>query len=525
MKKSNSHLSRTSQSPLSQRIILANKLYVPQRLVEQEELTRWTYNWIDTITEEKLDEYGLVVLNENGEAETVRTEIERQLSSHSRIYTGIKNYYAFPRGNPQKINSYLKENDVIDIRSTQPWDFQLKLNKSTTKDKRWPEQLRCINAWFKKGYGIIQGDTGSGKTVIGVGLACKLGVRTLILSTRRDAFKQWEREFRQHTNLDRLEKEYEKQLLGEYRSSKKKSIFPITIATVQSFLRKKGRKRLAGIQDEFALVMVDEAHEVCTEEHSKPVMLFNPATIVGLTATPERADNRHKLLFDMVGPVIVRSKTVQMPPRVTFIKTGIEAPPWLYNTKKPYSREYKWVMTLSSLANSEPRTELILRWLIEDIKRGRKIAAYSERTQIIQKLRERLRGEGYDVGYVDGTIKNRDPIYEAFRKGKYDVLCAGKVLNALVNLPEMDCLHVCTPVNKQSVITQIYGRARRSSEGKTNTEIRYYADEKGQLTGAYNNNRKVCKSMGWEILDDDSVISAGMKRWKHPSKRLFKKNG
>ena len=99
------------------------------------------------------------------------------------------------------------------------------------------------------------------------------------------------------------------------------------------------------------------------------------------------------------------------------------------------------------------------------------------------------------------------------------MLCAGKVLNALVNIPEMNCLHVCTPVNKEANIIQIYGRARRIQEGKEKAEVRYYYDKGGQLMGAYKNNMKACKKFGWTVHEQDALLSAGMKKWSRPSER------
>ncbi len=83
----------------------------------------------------------------------------------------------------------------------------------------------------------------------------------------------------------------------------------------------------------------------------------------------------------------------------------------------------------------------------------------------------------------------------------------------------MDCLPVCTPVNKEQSILQIYGRARRVKAGKEKTEVRYYVDQGGQLSGAYKNNRRICRKQGWTIQDEDSRISMGADIWIHPSKR------
>ena len=507
---------------MSKPIILANQLYVPQSLIEREDLERWAYDWVETIYEERLDDHGIVILKANGEPEVVPVEYDRHLTTCHRVYTGFNDYYAFPRGNLKKLRPYLKPGQYYDLRAAPALGFHLKIKAKTRRDERWAAQAQCIQKWLRSGSGLIKGTTGSGKTVIGVGGVARLGLKTLIISARKDAYKQWLKEFIKHTNLRRLEKEHDAQLVGEYKYTKKKmTTFPVTVATVQSFKNNPaGRARLRALQDEFGLVVLDEAHELCTEEYHQPITLLNPLSFMALTATPERTDRRHLLLYDMIGPVVAENETDQMPPEVTFIETGEEAPAWLYQGRRNYSREYKWTMTLSHLAKSESRTEVILRWMIKDLQeQGKFVAAYSERTMIIQKLRDRLRGEGFRVGYVDGSTKNRDKIYSDFRKGKIDVLCAGKVLNALVNIPEMNCLHVCTPVNKEANIIQIYGRARRILDGKDKAEVRYYYDKGGQLTGAYKNNVKVCKKFGWTVQEADVLIASGMTKWARPSDR------
>lgn len=486
-------------------------------MVERSDIERWSYDWVETLWEEIVDEYGVVQLKDNGEPQVQPVEEDRHLVTCERVYTGMGDYYAFPRGNLAKLRPYLRERNLVDLRSAPALGFPLKINRSTTRDPRWEAQARCIRGWFKKGGGIIQATTGSGKTIIGIGMMAKMGLRTILFSRRKDAYKQWRGELYDHTNLAKWEKELGVPLLGEYKTTKKKSVFPITIATVQSFIKAKGQQRLAELQDQFGLVILDEAHELCTGEFNRPIMSMNPLIFAALTATPERPDNRHLLLYDMVGPIAAVNETEQMPPEVTFIKTGEEAPAYL--NKKPYRREVKWTITLGHIQKSESRNDIIERWIRHDVERQRYVAAYSERRMIIKSLRDRLKKDGYNVAYVDGDTKNRDKIYAAFCKGEYDVLLAGKVLDALVNLPEMDCLHVCTPVNQRKNIIQIYGRARRIKTGKDTTEVRYYVDYGGQLSGAYKNNRRICREQGWVICDEDTRISMGAATWVHPSKR------
>jgi superfamily II DNA or RNA helicase len=494
----------TSTSALSgSPIILANKLYVPKRLVGREDLERWGYDWVDIVVEEEEDEFGNVKLDRSGKPVTVSTHVEKRLRSYEQVYTHSRRYIAFPRGNLQKISPYLKDaSKVIDLRNIPPLGFHLKLKKRTVLHKKYPPQKTCISDWLRHGYGIIQGDTGSGKTVIGIGLVIKTGLKTIILSKRQDAFKQWRSEFETHTNILKLEESLDRTLVGEYKTTKKNSVYPITLATVQSFMKGKGRQRIVELQDEFGLMILDEAHELCTEEFKQPIQFFNVGMWAGLTATPERNDGNHLLLYDLIGPVITRNKVKQMKPTVTFIDTGEEAPSWLYGAKK-FPRHYKWSKALAQLSTSKRRRDLILEYVEEDAADGRQICCFAERRAIVRSLYDELIKHDYKVAYVDGTTKKREEIYEGFREGKIQILCAGKVLDALVNLPKMDSMHVCSPVNNHTRIMQIYGRARREVAGKRTPLIRYYVDGGGQFQGAYNNNKRICKLEGWDVESID----------------------
>ncbi len=500
-------------------IVLTNKLYIPSKLVERSDWDRFSYEWVEDVTEEEADDHGNLVFDMYGKAKLVHLPTERKITTYSRVHPGFsKSFIAFPRGNLSKIKPWLKPGKYIDLRSMPPFGFDLRIKKATKRNEKWPPQAKCIRQWLKKGYGTIQGATGSGKTVIGIGLAIRLGLKVLLLSGRRDAYTQWEKELRLHTNIDELEEAYKTKIVGEYNTKKPTVTYPFTIATVQSFIKNRGRKKIAALQDEFGLLMLDEAHELCTPEFSQPITLFNSAAIAALTATPERRDNRHYLLYDIAGPVVATNSTKQVNPVCYFHETGECAPAWLY-AKKAYPPHFKWIQSLSHLAKCSNRYNLIEEWIYTDLADNRRIACYSERRPIVQELHKRFEAAGYSVGYVDGEVKNRDEIYSAFREGDIEILFAGKVMNALVNLPEMDSLHVLTPVNNRTSIMQIYGRARRYLKGKRTPIVRYYKDYGGQLSGAAKNNEKVCKAEGWKIVQVPIEQSASLTEWRPPGKR------
>lgn len=496
------------------KILLANQAFVPETLITKENLGRWRYEWTDRITEEKVDEFGELVVNRFGRPKLKTKLIERSLKTYEWIYTnGESDYVAIPRGDIKKLGPLLRANETIDVRSTTPLGIELEIGEHVLQDPRWPEQERCVKEVLRRRCGIVTGKTGAGKSIVGIGVIAGMEMKTLILSKRRDGNTHWIREIQKHTNIQQLEELYSKQLIGAFgstRAKKRKPTWPITVATVQSFLSPAGHQQLIRLQNEFGLILIDEVHEFGSREFSRILSCFNPSALCGLTATVKREDKAHFLLFDLVGPVVAEAKSKQMPPIVTFVATRVSAPQWVYRKKFP--RHYQWGVTLKYLANSDQRYDTIIKWLHQDIEDGRVIACISERRAIPKEIFVRLREQGYDVAYVDGNTRNRERIYNDVRNGTTQILCAGKVLNAMVNIPSLDCIHVLTPLNSKTAIEQIYGRGSRWLEGKRRPLVRYYADQGGQLTGAYKNNLKICQENEWEIQQVDTGNAIGMTR-------------
>lgn len=495
-------------------ITLANRLYVPALQVSAQQLERWHYSWTEPVYDYQLNELGEPLLDAKGDPIKVRRLEDRTLVAYRELFSAYGDaYVAFPRGDIGKLKTFLQDG-VVDTRPIAPLGFKLKMAPATMQDSRWPDQRACAEKFLQQGYGIITADTGAGKTVMGTAVTVKLGLRTLIVSTMVAGVNQWLRELRKHTNLRELEQQAGRELAGPYRPRMKEP-FPITVSTVQAFLQEGGREFLRQFRDYFGLLLVDEVHTVAAPEYSKVIGFMNPLVILGLSATVERKDQRHRLLFDLVGPVAAEGSAHQMPPKAYFVSTGVEAPAWIYKTN--YPSHYQWNIVLKTLADSEERFAIIKKFLYEDLADERKPACIAERRIFAQRLHAVLVQDGYRSVYVDGTVhtKVRDRIYREFREGQYDVICAGKVLNALVDLPNLDCIHLLTPSNSRQTTKQIWGRSRRPMEGKRNPILRYYVDTGGQLDGAYKNQLQLCKEHNWEVelVDTDAAYMTGVGRY------------
>jgi len=343
---------------------------------------------------------------------------------------------------------------------------------------------------------------------------CSLNLRTLILTKRRDGNKHWIKQLRKLTNVTEVELTTQQTLLGAY-SSKERRVYPITVATVQSFLGKKGMEDLIKYQNYFSFLLGDEVHELITPRFKLIPLSFNTLAVAGLTATETRDDMLHHLEFDIFGPVIATNTTEKDPPTVTFIYTGVHAPMWIYS--KPWNIGWKWNMCMKALEESVARYDLITKWVYKDLAAGRRVACISpQRRSIVKELEKRFRQDGYKVAYVDGTTHNRQQIYDDVNSGKYDVLCAGKVLNALVDIQALNCVHLVSPLKKHASTKQLYGRAREK-----NALIRDYVDEGGQLTGAFKSRLAMCEQLGWHVVHaktGEAVLTEPLGAWRPPKK-------
>jgi superfamily II DNA or RNA helicase len=156
-----------------------------------------------------------------------------------------------------------------------------------------PDQEAAIAAWEDAGQrGVIVKPTGTGKTEIALGIIARHRVSTLVIAPLRDLMYQWQRRIRQGLG-------FEAGVLGDGR----REIFPITVTTYDSawiHMKEMGNR--------YRLVVFDEAHHLPGPSlHESALDCLAPMRL-GLTATPQRADGRERLLDSLIGPVAFREE-------------------------------------------------------------------------------------------------------------------------------------------------------------------------------------------------------------------------
>src|SRR5690606_35377268 len=280
-------------------------------------------------------------------------------------------------------------------------------------------QRQAADSFWAGGSGVVVLPCGAGKTLVGAAAMAQAQATTLILVTNTVAGRQWKRELVARTSLTEDE-------IGEY-SGEKKEIRPVTIATYQVITRKsKGEYKHLELFDsrDWGLVIYDEVHLLPAPVFRMTADLQSRRRL-GLTATLVREDGREGDVFSLIGPKrydapwkdIEAQGWIAPADCIEVRVTLTDAERMAYATAEPEER-YK----LCSTAHTKIA-------VVESILAKHKDAP----TLVIGAYLEQLEelGAALDAPVIQGSTKTkeREALFDAFRRGEIPVLVVSKVAN------------------------------------------------------------------------------------------------
>ncbi|MGE3285180.1 MAG: DNA repair helicase XPB [Pseudonocardia sp.] len=287
-------------------------------------------------------------------------------------------------------------------------------------------QRAAVEGFWAGGSGVVVLPCGAGKTLVGAAAMAQAGATTLILVTNTVAGRQWRRELLARTSLTENE-------IGEY-SGERKEIRPVTIATYQVITRRtKGEYRHLELFDsrDWGLVIYDEVHLLPAPVFRMTADLQSRRRL-GLTATLVREDGREGDVFSLIGP-----KRYDAPWR------DIEAQGWIAPAE---CIEVRVTLTDDermgyAVADADERYRMASTARTKlNVVRNVLARHPGEPALVIGAYLDQLEelGEALDAPIVQGSTKNREreELFDRFRRGEIPVLVVSKVANFSVDLPE-----------------------------------------------------------------------------------------
>jgi len=414
--------------------------------------------------------------------------------SRKKLYTTVtkpsgQEYIGFPYGHKSmipKIVPHVVKLAVHDLRPDTAFRTPLKFIQPLRPAQE--EAVDVLVDLYNKGKlrGMLRAPPRTGKTVLAMALACRLRRRTLVFTNQDDLCKQFYETCmggdnqEAYTNGPALK---EKGVVSVIWAKKLEDYFKgdIVISTYQKFISDVGKERLAEIESLFAIVIADEVHRVAAPTFLKVMATMNTKGKLGLTATVTRKDGAHVLNEYVLGPVLHSMKTDTLKPTVVFHETGLFP-------SKSYSM---WTYYCRWLEKNEDRTDMILNWVMKDLKADKSIVIPCVFTSQIHELTRRINFEwGRKIAESvtgsattkSGKQKRHDAIDRA-REGKTRVIVGTRsIIGTGMNVPAWDTLYWICPLANPENWYQEYSRILTPFEGKS-AIIRMFLDGSEQTRG------------------------------------------
>ncbi len=358
-----------------------------------------------------------------------------------------------------------------------------------------PDQKKALRAVKKNNRGIIVFPTGSGKTIIALGIT--------------SMFKKSRHLFLVHTTdlLNQSYEEYGKRfknvwvLGGGHKGFNwdeiKKSKYPIVISTVQSFSKFDPSEYI----DFFDITIVDEVHHVNAKnsQYGKIMQHNLSPRRYGLTATVPTSQKESLVNEGFFGKKIAELSLEEG------IKLGIIAKPKLSLISVPYNPQinvkcssFKDYYDKAIVAN-RVRNDLTVKAAMRSMKKDKIVLIIIERKEHGKRLKKLFKRNHLRVPFVFGDTKpaRRNKIKNKLKSGELKCAICSKVWKEGINIPSLNHIIYAVGLKEEKAVLQGIGRGLRTTEDKDIIQLTDFLDPYRFLAEHSIKRLHVYNSRGW----------------------------
>ena len=383
-------------------------------------------------------------------------QIREQLTITSRYEESVKICLAKETeshfGYPLYMHDYAKHtSQLIDQRTpgttiqiSMAPDFQLRDNQKPLLHRFHEQLTQGRTGW------LINMPTGSGKTVCALKMIADIGRTTLIIVPRDSLMNQWAERIQAFTDVSRDEIGWAQQDVCDYEGKK------IVLGMIHSLAKNKYPQAFCRA---FGLVIWDEVHVAAALSFSQTLSLFAPRFRIGMSATLHRRDGLTNIYRYAIGEEVLSiDKQTLVQPAVYLQEYTPEKADHKLNYIKNFN--FKRAKLISSLAKDDTRNTLVARHIAKIAASGRRIVAFSERIEQLNRLHEllikELGLEDKDIGIFTGETREADR--QEILAHSIIILATYGVMSMGVDVPDLRGVVFATP---QANIAQAVGRVLR----------------------------------------------------------------
>lgn len=302
--------------------------------------------------------------------------------------------------------------------------------------------------------------TGTGKTFTALALAKKMNARTLWIAHREELISQ---------PLKALNAVWPEKRGGVVKAGRNEWMRDVVFASIQTICRP---KRLADIQKiPFDLIVIDEAHHSLAKSYRDVLTALGCGAdgppLLGLTATPERMDN--KALDEVFGGICYQLHLKQAIQAGYLCGVEIKQRPIDVNLDEvgKVAGDFNAGQLDLALVNAGIVDEVVKAYI--EHATDKKTIIFTISVKQAEAIAEKLDSLGHSAtsvsGYLDTDLRRQR--LNDFGKGKYKVIVNCMVLTEGYDEPAVDCIIMARPTQSKSLYIQCIGRGLRLFPMKT----------------------------------------------------------
>lgn len=408
-----------------------------------------------------------------GKEDTIRY---RHISEELNLFSYKRNKLILPFGCLYAVWDKIKT-DSCELDLNKSGDLSFKNANPTFPLYDYQEE--AVTEMIKAKGGVLVSSCGSGKSFAGIEIFKRIGKKTLWLCHTGDLLRQIK---------DDILQQYPMAKIGLTTDGKLNIGEDITISTVQTMVKVSPEL----YRDEFDTVVVDE----CAHVVGSPTQMKMFSTVLsnvkarykyGLTATPTRADGLIKAMYAYIGlskrglfePTFKIDDSRVKKIRAEHQRFELNTRYTDYSLFDIYDTSGMIVYNklIESLSTNKARNEIILKNISDNALLNRKQVVLASRVEHCEYLTEELKKRGLNAVLCVGKTKAKDREAILKQEVQWDILVATySLLKEGVSIPELDTLHLVTPIKEKGMVIQCAGRIERYRENKKQPIIYDYVD-------------------------------------------------
>jgi len=353
-------------------------------------------------------------------------------------------------------------------------------------------QAEAVEQMAARDFGTLSSPTGSGKTVMALGLVARRRQPTVVVVHTKDLAAQWVERIGAFLSVPAAE-------CGMIAGGRARIGERITVALVQSLY-----KCAEEVSARTGFLVVDECHRCPSRTFTEAVTGFDCRYMLGLSATPYRRDNLSRLIFWHLGDVhhevarddLVRSGAV--------LAADIVTRATVFRSYSDPLTEYSRM--LSELTGDTERNLLIARDVAAEAVGGGGISlVLSDRKAHCENLKTLLLHRFKTPSELmtgDLPPQERQAVVDRLNAGAARVVIAtGQLIGEGFDCPNLSSLFLATPIRFSGRVLQYLGRVLRPAPGKERARVFDYVDaEVETLAKAAEARRRVYTRAGMRLL-------------------------